>query len=554
MDAARTASSARWLFGPVPDLFLGCGLLYLALFAAFVAAGAEIRSLQAHWVFPALILLFSGPHYGATLVRVYEQRAERQRYAIFSVYATVLVAAAFVAGLYDAIVASWLLTVYLTWSPWHYTGQNYGIGVMFLRRRGINVTPGIKGWLYASFVLSYALTFLMIHGGSGEATVVPATGSDVRFLPLGFPRALANPVLLALGAAYLVSFGGFARLLLRQASWRDAGPTAALMLTQALWFPVPLGFQHLSWAANVEPLSLGLRGHYALWVVLGHAVQYLWVTTYYARASAEWRGYLPYFGKVLATGTAVWTLPYVVFGPDALGPLSTDAGLLLLVTSAINIHHFILDGAIWKLRHMRIANVLLRPSEAASAAAGVGERPQASWTRRLVWHTAIACLGIGVFVFWQEQFSYQSAFGRGDFGRASAVLDRLGWVGKDSATARLAVGSQLLQRGNLDGARHELERSLALRETPDGYALIGMMAEHEQDARGALSAYERALALDPNRRDLLMRAGKVQLALGQNEQARALLDRAAALAAGQSAQGEAAAGLPTQKGGERALY
>ncbi len=552
MNAARSSSSARWLFGPIPDLLLGCGLLYVVLFVAFVTAGSEIRGFQAHYVFPALILLFSGPHYGATLVRVYEQRAERQRYAIFSIYATVAVVAAFVAGLYNTLVASLLFTIYLTWSPWHYTGQNYGIGAMFLRRRGVDVTPSLKGWLYASFVLSFVLTFVMIHGGSGDATVVPETGSAVRFLPLGFPRPLANPVLLALGAAYLVTFGGLARLLLRQASWRDAGPTAALMLTQALWFPVPLAFQHLSWATNVEPLSLGLRGHYALWVVLGHAVQYLWVTAYYARASADWGGYPSYFGKVLATGTAVWTLPYVLFGPGALGPLSADAGLLLLVTSAINIHHFILDGAIWKLRHMRIANVLLRPMDAASAATAGDERPQASWTRRLVWHTAIACLGIGVFVFWQEQFSYQAAFGRGDFGRASAVLDRLGWVGKDSATARLAVGSQLLLRGDLDGARDQLERSIALRETPDGYALIGMLQERQQDARGALSAYERALALDPNRRDLLMRAGNVQLALGQNEQARVLLDRAAALETEQGVRREPAPA--TQPGGGRALY
>src|SRR5439155_21100754 len=136
------------------------------------------------------------------------------------------------------------------------------------------------------------------------------------------------------------------------------------------------------------------------------------------------------------------------------------------------------------------------------------------WSRRLVWHTAIACVAIGVFAFWQEQFSYLSAFGRGDFGRASAVLDQLGWVGKDSATARLAVGSQLLQRGDVDGARREFERSVALRETPDGYTMLGRIEESKQDARGALAAYQRALAVDPNRRDVLVRAGQLLLALG----------------------------------------
>ncbi len=549
MNRAPAPSSSPWLFGPVPDLLLGCGLLYWVLFGASLVAGTELRTVQAHYVFPALILLLSGPHYGATLLRVYEQRAERQRYAIFSIYATVLVGAAFVAALYNVVLASWMATLYLTWSPWHYTGQNYGIGAMFLRRRGVDVTPSMKRWLHASFVLSYAVTFFLIHADS-VPNAMPATAA-VRFVPLGLPLWLANPALLILGAAWVASSAAFARLVLHQAAWRAAGPTAALMLTQTLWFPLPLAAQHLGWATSVEPLSLDFRGHYALWVVLGHAVQYLWVTTYYARASGDWGGYPSYFGKTLATGTAIWTLPYVVFGPGALGRMSVDAGLIMLVAAAINIHHFILDGAIWKLRHMRIANVLLRSSAAPPAVAAGGERAPASWSRRLVWHTAIACVAIGVFAFWQEQFSYLSAFGRGDFGRASAVLDQLGWVGKDSATARLAVGSQLLQRGDVDGARREFERSVALRETPDGYTMLGLIEESKQDARGALAAYQRALAVDPNRRDVLVRAGQLLLALGGDAEGRALLDRAAALESAEQAARREPASARTK---QRVLY
>jgi hypothetical protein len=529
MNAVRMPSSPAWLFGPVPDLLLGCGLLYWAIFAASLVAGPELRTAQAHYVFPALVLLLSGPHYGATLIRVYEQRAERQRYAIFSVWATALVAAAFLAALYNPVVASAMATLYLTWSPWHYTGQNYGIGVMFLRRRGVDVTPVVKRWLYASFVLSYAMTFLLIHAGGGEVTVVPQTGAAVRFIPLGFPRSVTTPALLVLGTAYLASFAVFALAMLRQRAWLAAGPTAALVVTQALWFLIPLGFEHLGWLKSVDPISLDQRGHYALWVVLGHAVQYLWVTTYYARASGDWGGYLPYFGKVLATGTAIWTLPYLLFGPGTLGRLSVDGGLLLLVAAAVNIHHFILDGAIWKLRHMRIANVLLRPIEATSGAAA--ERVAPSWPRRLVWHTAIACLGIGVFVFWLEEVSYLSAFKYKRYDDARTALDRLAWFGKDNANARLALGKQLLRAQKVDEARREFERSIALKANPDAYALVGVIEEFEHDAQGALVAYEHALSIDPNRRDVLMRAGNLQLALGQHEQARRLLDRAAALEA-----------------------
>ena len=48
MKRARTPSSSPWLFGPVPDLLLGCGLLYWALFGASLVAGTELRTVQAH--------------------------------------------------------------------------------------------------------------------------------------------------------------------------------------------------------------------------------------------------------------------------------------------------------------------------------------------------------------------------------------------------------------------------------------------------------------------------------------------------------------------------
>ena len=37
--AAATHAQDRWLIGPLPDLLLGCGGLYLAVFVAFSVAG-----------------------------------------------------------------------------------------------------------------------------------------------------------------------------------------------------------------------------------------------------------------------------------------------------------------------------------------------------------------------------------------------------------------------------------------------------------------------------------------------------------------------------------
>ena len=240
---ASTPRASGWLYGPVPDLLLGCGLLYTLLFIAFALFGPSLRALQPAYVIPVLILLVSMPHYGGTLVRVYDQRRDRRSYALFSIWATLLIAALFVWGAFASVVASWLFTVYITWSPWHYTGQNYGLAVMFLRRRGVPLSTGVKRLLYASFLLAFLLTFLVFHSAISviDYNARAAADASVVFLPLGIPPAVHQIVFPLAAAAYLATLVASAVLLLRHAPARDLVPAAALVLTQALWFAIPFG-------------------------------------------------------------------------------------------------------------------------------------------------------------------------------------------------------------------------------------------------------------------------------------------------------------------------
>ena len=93
--ATAAQPPSRWLVGPVPDLGVGCGLLYVGLFGWFALVGAEARASIPSWLLPVLLLCLSTPHYGATLLRVYEQQADRRRYAFFAVWATLAVLAFF---------------------------------------------------------------------------------------------------------------------------------------------------------------------------------------------------------------------------------------------------------------------------------------------------------------------------------------------------------------------------------------------------------------------------------------------------------------------------
>jgi hypothetical protein len=526
--ATESAASQRWLFGPIPDLLFGCGLLYVLLFVVFSAAGAEIRAREAVYILPLLGMFLSSPHYGATILRVYERRNDRHSYVLFSLYATAVVFVAFVYGIYNPFAASLLVTIYLTWSPWHYTGQNYGLAIMFVRRRGVEVTPGARRWIYASFVLSFALVFLAAHHASGSVAGLPvfySGGSDIRFLPLGIPTLVTNLAVEIVVIAYVVTLIGSAITLLKRARVRDLVPTFVLMLTQALWFSIPIFTRHFQLRTGLEPIDSEFRGHYILWIVLGHAVQYLWVTAYFARSSPGWRGYSNYFAKTLIAGTAAWALPVILFAPDITGRLPFDAGLALLVAAAVNVHHFILDGAIWKLRKSRIANVLIRSVEPSNAASDSGNREQ-KWLRHIVWATASVSLVISFFEFGSYHFVYSPAYARQDYERANQTLERLAWFGYDRAHSRLALGTRLAESGDFEEALRLIDRSIELYPTGEAYFAAGSIQEQIGQLQQARVAYEEALALIPDRAELLVRAGNLLLRLGEPERAREYLERA----------------------------
>ena len=526
--SATAAPTRSWLVGPAADLMLGCGVLYMGVFAAFALAGPELRSLAPAALPVLLALALSTPHYGATLLRVYENRADRSRYHLFAVYATIVVALAFGVGMHSIAAASWLLTIFLVWSPWHYTGQNYGLAVMFLRRRGVPLSPTAKRLLHASFVLSYAVLLLVLYTGGGAEDAARSYGASghekLHMQAFGVPEAIGTFGVPVAAVAYLGVTIAAGIALGQRARARDLLPSGLLVVTQALWFSLPMLVKFTGVGAGIDPLDPDLRVTSFTWIALGHAVQYLWVTSYYARSSPEWHGSSHYLVKAAAAGMALWTLPLVVFSPKGLGSLSGDAGFYLLLSSCINIHHFVLDGAIWKLRDSRIANVLLRDPSAVPPPR-VSRRP---WLRQVVWGLAAVGAVLAVVEFDCEARLFR-ARDDADPALASAALDGLAWFGRDSALDRKRIARTWLERGQADRAGLELRKSLALEPDVEGFSELAWLEERRGDLRASVAALERGLEIEPERLGLLHRAGETWLALGRADLAAPYLEHALAV-------------------------
>ena len=504
----------HWLFGPWLDLLVGCGLGYVALVPILLAWGsaADVHSWPAA-VVTACALAINGPHYGATVLRAYSRREDRAKYRLFTVYATLFVIAAFAMAAQGGIAASLLITAYLTWSPWHFSGQNYGIGLMFLRRRGVVVDAGLKRLFWLSFALSALLAMIQIHGTSGEflelRPTVDASGAP-RLLKLGLHGAAFQALCGIVGTAYVACLLAIALRLRRSVPLADQAPMWALVVTQALWFVIPVV---LADAEALLPFA-------AMWVSTAHSVQYLWITAYYAKRSDAQEPEGRFLLQSFFVGTSISVIPSLLFAPDRLGRIPWDAGLAMVTFSAVNLHHFILDGAIWKLRDGAIARALLRP---APPDAG-GQPLRSSGTRRFVLGAATLSALVPLISVYEGYAIDRTPTPE----RIDLAVQRLRWLGRESVRLHLAAGQRNEKESRPEAAIAHYRRSLELFPTAEAWSGLGRLYAQAGKREDALAAYHESAALMPNSPETWLQCVQLELSLAREaKDSRPHLERAA---------------------------
>jgi len=445
---------AAWLHGRSSDLLLGAGGAYLLSLPPLLWLGAHFA--RDDWPIEATLalgLFVSTPHYGATLLRVYERAEDRRRYRLFALHASGVLAALFVAALYLPWLGSLLITLYFGWSPWHFAGQNYGLTLMFLRRRGLAVPPAAKRALYTAYLLTFAIALLVFQTGGAGASFAPeflADGRGYDAVRLGIPRDVTVPLAALLLAAFAAALASAAALLRRAgARLADLVAPALLAASQTLWFVVP------AWFAAHGRILEGLA-FTAVWASVAHSVQYLWVTSYYARRSGAETRLSRFYLKALLAGCLIGEVPALLFAPRLLGPLSWSGGLAILLFAVINLHHFILDGAVWKLRDGRVARLLLRTEPDVRPA-----RRSASRLPALVWGLGVACLAVPLLELWDAH-----AVRSRDVARLEAASRRLAFIGRDRISVLSALGALRVERHELPQAVDAYRRALAVRRDP----------------------------------------------------------------------------------------
>src|SRR5207302_6306160 len=141
---------------------------------------------------------------------------------------------------------------YLTWSPWHYMGQNFGLMLMFVHRSELKIDRRDRNVLWMSFVASYLLTFLFFHTGPSTAPF---------WISIGFPPSLLDTLRIPL---MLVFFAGALPLvrLIRQAGAKRKRDSAQPQFAKRKRDSA----QPQVWTAMLAPITLYITQF--LWAVL----------------------------------------------------------------------------------------------------------------------------------------------------------------------------------------------------------------------------------------------------------------------------------------------
>jgi tetratricopeptide (TPR) repeat protein len=516
------ASRPVWIGRPWIDLLIGCGGWSLPLLAlSYAVVDGDVPRWSA--VFYGLALVCNYPHYMATIYRAYG-RDDRGAHRLYTHWLTAgLIALGIAAHAWFPLVP-WLFTAYVMWSPWHYTGQNFGVLMMFLRRAGVDVSAEERRRLHLAFLASFIMLLAAFNTGAS---------ADPLVLSLGLPLNSARIMEAGAGLTFLA--GGLAAFvpLARRAPRRALLAPLTLYSTQALWFVLPVA---VNWMASIDtPQTRYSSGMLAVM----HSAQYLWITRYFAKRDAEQAaragGWSPwrYWATLVAGGAALFLpIPWLA----SYGWHVDFTASIFIVAAIVNLHHFMIDGVVWKLRNPRVGRVLVQAdgaaadgapaaTGAATADAAPGRRPVFTWAWRAALVAALALLAA------VDQWRYVLAIGHGERDRlaeaarlnpydsgtylrlaqaeskagdpaaAAAALRRAVDVNPQNPLLAQALVRRLIEANQFDEAYRQCQAMLA-RWPDDVNALVnaGVLADRLGDAAAAERWWTQAVARDPSQR------------------------------------------------------
>jgi hypothetical protein len=318
----RVLPLGRAFVHPAFDLLV-IGSASSLLLTPFLLWGSQAPALG-QWLtawLPVLVLLGNSAHFAASTVRLYTKpNAFRDMPFLTLGFPLVTLLLLTLALVFVDVVGRPLQTLNISWSPFHYGAQAYGLSLIYAYRSGCSLSPADKRLVRLACLLPFAVSLV------GGYHLFGGRWQEPRLLLIQFFGwvAFALPALVVLR-------------LYRQGKTTLPWISVAVLLSNCVWL-----------------ITLGRAGAFA-WATVFHGLQYLAIVTVFHvkdrldlpgnRHGWAWHT-ATFYLACLALGYLlfeIWPFAYVLMGFGL-------AESMLLVAAVINLHHFIVDAFIWKLR------------------------------------------------------------------------------------------------------------------------------------------------------------------------------------------------------------
>ena len=281
---------------------------------------------------PYIILLSNSAHFAASTVRLYTKPGAYQTMPFMTmVLPLVALALLTLCILHPDTLGSNLMSLYLTWSPFHYAAQAYGLSVIYCYRSGCSLTKSNKKLLWWTSMLPFLYNFMMTDG----------VGLHWIVAPEWFDNRGAH-IFLGLFRFLMPAVGVCAVVFLFWKTWKsESRPmpviSVLMLISNAIWWFVLPAINAFMWATIFHGIQ------YLAIVIIFHVKDQL------GRADNR-RGtayhVLVFYSASLALGYGLFSCFPRAYIYAGFGPVES----VLLVAAAINIHHFVVDAYIWRLR------------------------------------------------------------------------------------------------------------------------------------------------------------------------------------------------------------
>jgi hypothetical protein len=298
--------------------------------------------------------LFSDAHTACTYARIYATKENRERFKLYTYYLPWCSLALFVLCLLYPRAAGFCVYLHMMWVYQHYVGQSFGISLIYCYKRNYY----FKNWeretyrLFMHSLSAYVISSILCYRDSSPSTFYGVT------LPFyGLPPILAQTC----RVAFIVMSIGFVAMVVRK------------YIVEKKLIPIPT----LCMAATA--VGIGLSNGMAnsmIWVYgppFFHGSQYLAISLgYYLKEKALKEGNMSkvtndmmrsfisadafkYWGLMIASGMVIYVMLPKILEPYGYGFVFTAT----VIQACINFHHFVTDGAIWRLRDKTCREILL---------------------------------------------------------------------------------------------------------------------------------------------------------------------------------------------------